>query len=574
MSFEYGSASLGITNPFKIEGKVLIISGALISLIGMYLLIGVSSALKISAALGWKDTLVGIMILIWGIGTIGFGILKISRFYVGRSAPASLAKNMSENLQENNYYNSQILESMLVGRKNVTFEEPSNIIQRVLYNLLPNLLFTPPPVYNLLIDLTKFLAKIAGAFFIFSILWFVANVGLLGDSGMKLNSFISFLLLATLVYFMFDISKKSYTSKMFSKIKTWGSLSILAVFGLMLMNSVGENGTDLMPVYFNAWPSMIIFLVSSIAVFALAWLITKEREYGQTKTEVSEYRENIQESIHPKELMIHLENIILANRRYKELPNRTYQKPLGHLQSENNDKGHFNTQALIETQPEFIQTEYSTSFAKTRMMITILAQVFIVISAVLIAWLSHVMSIESVTESLTKILTLLFAALVLYSSGNVLERISHMFWSELRFKSLLLWMKMDGTFTESKISTGMAVYDSNRSENTVVRSSITNWLICSRITSATFAESGIDNVEGMRFVYEMEKDDIEMQNVMNEFKEFLESRENIAGMSKKDLENSASFNAVNQTPGSIQAGYFKMDTLQPTHIDVIAPTAE
>lgn len=569
MSFEYGSASLGITNPFKIEGKILVISGSLISLVGLYLLFNVSSALKVSATLGWKDALIGVMILVWGLGTAGYGILKMSRFYVGRNAPASLAQNLnpSEKVQERNYYNSTMLESMLVGRKNITFEEPSNLIQRILYNIMPNLLFTPPPVYKLLVELTNFLAKMFSAFFIFSIIYFVANVGLLGDSGMKLNSIISFALLSTLLYFSFELSKASYNARIISKIKTWGVITILVVFGLIMMNSVGEKGLELVPIYFNAWPAMIVFLFSSLIVFWLTWLITRERQYGQTKTEVSEYRENLQESIHPKEVMIHLENIILANRRYKEIPNRIYQKPSGQLQSENDVKGHFNTQAMIETQPEFIETEHSESFAKIRFLITVVSQVFIVVSAIIIAWLSHVMVIESVTDSLTKILTLLFSALVLYSSGSVLERVGHMFWSELRFNSLLLWMKMDGTFTESKLSTGMAVYDSTRSENTLVRSSITNWLVCSRITTATFAESGTDNVEGIRFIYELEKDDKEVEAVVNELKTFLSSRENIAGMTKKDVENSSNFNNMNQSTGTIQAGYFKMDAIQSARVE-------
>lgn len=254
MSFEYGSASLGITNPFKIEGKILVISGALISLVGLYLLFNVSTALKVSATLGWKDALIGVMILVWGLGTVGYGILKMSRFYVGRNAPASLAQNLnpSEKVQERNYYNSTMLESMLVGRKNITFEEPSNLIQRILYNIMPNLLFTPPPVYKLLVELTNFLAKMFIAFFIFSIIYFVANVGLLGDSGMKLNSIISFALLSILLYFSFEISKASYNARIISKIKTWGIVSILGIFGLIMMNSVGEKGLELVPIYFNA----------------------------------------------------------------------------------------------------------------------------------------------------------------------------------------------------------------------------------------------------------------------------------------------------------------------------------
>lgn len=549
MSFEYGSSSLGIKNPFKVEGKVLITAGSLISFIGIYLLFSASEDLKASAVLGWKDVSVGLMILLWGFGSIGLGVLKITRFYVGRNAPSSLAKNLNpvESTREKTRYKSEELESMLVGRKNTTFEEPNNLVQRILYTVMPNLLFTPPPVYKLLIEITVYLIKMISAFFIFSIIYFIANIGLLGELGMKLNSVFSFTFLSVLAYYLFDLSKTDYNFAVLSKIKMWVGSTILVIFGLIMVNAIGDKGVELQPIYFNAWPAMTIYLILTIIISTFALIIIRERGYGQTKTEVSEYREYIQESIHPKEVMIHLENIILANRRYKEIPNRLYQKLNGQLQGENDVKGHFNAQTMIETQPEFIETENTTLFGKLRLVTTIVAQSFIVISAILIAWLGHVIIIEGIESSLSKILTILFASLALYNSGSVLERLSHMFWSELQFKSLLLWMKLDGTFTESKISTGMAVYDSTRSENTLVRSSITNWLVCSQVKTTTFVESGSDNVEGERYVYEMEKDEREAQSIVSELRAFMSSRENIAKMSQKDSENASEIKNINQS---------------------------
>jgi hypothetical protein len=549
MSFEYGSSSLGIKNPFKVEGKVLIIAGSLISFIGIYLLFSASEDLKASAVLGWKDVSVGLMILLWGFGSIGLGVLKITRFYVGRNAPSSLAKNLNpvESTREKTRYKSEELESMLVGRKNTTFEEPNNLVQRILYTVMPNLLFTPPPVYKLLIEITIYLIKMISAFFIFSIVYFIANIGLLGELGMKLNSVFSFIFLSVLAYYLFDLSKTDHNFAVLSKIKMWVGSTILVIFGLIMVNAIGDKGIELQPIYFNAWPAMTIYLILTIIISTFALIIIRERGYGQTKTEVSEYREYIQESINPKDVMIHLENIILANRRYKEIPNRLYQKLNGQLQSENDVKGHFNAQTMIETQPEFIETENTTLFGKLRLVITIIAQSFIVISAILIAWLGHVIIFEGIESSLSKILTILFASLALYNSGSVMERLSHMFWSELQFKSLLLWMKLDGTYTESKISSGMAVYDSTRSENTLVRSSITNWLVCSRVSTTTFVESGNDNVEDERYIYEMEKDEHEAQSIVSELRAFMSARENIAKISQKDSENASEIKSINQS---------------------------
>ena len=99
-----------------------------------------------------------------------------------------------------------------------------------------------------------------------------------------------------------------------------------------------------------------------------------------------------------------------------------------------------------------------------------------------------------------------------------------MFWGELNFNSLLMYMKTEGTYTESRVSTGMAIHDSTRSENVVVRSSITPWIITSRINTSIFATSGMNNLEAPRFVMGMNKNDGELKEIVDEIKAFLRGR--------------------------------------------------
>jgi hypothetical protein len=294
--------------------------------------------------------------------------------------------------------------------------------------------------------------------------------------------------------------------------------------------------------------------------------LIRQRGYGQTVTEVSEHRENLQESIHPNEVMIHLEKIILANRRHKELPNRVYQKFEPALHGENITKGSFEGKTMIETQPEFIETEYEGKFIKLRLIGTVASHALIVISAILFVLLCNTITVGNFADTFSKFYTILFSALIVYGSGTILQKFTHILWSELRFKSLLLWMKMDGTFTESKVSTGMSVYDSTRSENTLVRSSITNWIICSKVITSTFTEAGRDNVEGYRYILEMQKDDNELNAVLSELKDFLASRSNIAGISKTDMENTSAINDINKESGVFQTGYLKIEGIHPTSL--------
>ena len=69
----------------------------------------------------------------------------------------------------------------------------------------------------------------------------------------------------------------------------------------------------------------------------------------------------------------------------------------------------------------------------------------------------------------------------------------------------------EGTYTESKLTTGKGIYYSTSSENYVMRSSLTPWIISSRIMTSTFADSGAKNVEHPRHILEMQDNPEEMQ---------------------------------------------------------------
>jgi hypothetical protein len=107
-------------------------------------------------------------------------------------------------------------------------------------------------------------------------------------------------------------------------------------------------------------------------------------------------------------------------------------------------------------------------------------------------------------------------------------------------------MKTEGTFAESKVSTGMSIHDSTRSENVIVKSSITPWVVSSRISSSTFATSGTNNVEMPRYVMSMSKNDDELNEIVAEIKAFLRARENIAGFTNTaDLQHAENILKVN-----------------------------
>jgi hypothetical protein len=150
-------------------------------------------------------------------------------------------------------------------------------------------------------------------------------------------------------------------------------------------------------------------------------------------------------------------------------------------------------------------------------------------------------------QALSSVLFTLFAWLTFKSAAKILDAASHLFWGEMHFTSLLMHLNTEGTYTESRLSTGMSIHDSTRSENTVVRSSITPWIITTRIKTSIFATSGMKNLEQPRYIMSMAKNDQELDSIVGEIKSFLKEREAIAAITnERDLSNASQIHQINQ----------------------------
>jgi hypothetical protein len=132
-------------------------------------------------------------------------------------------------------------------------------------------------------------------------------------------------------------------------------LSIGVIIGLALVvplgagefldGVVGSNINELKTwseehAFFSAGQNFVYLFISIGGVIGLVFPITKKRRDLVTpQTEVSESRANMQESVHPNENSINIENIGLANRRDKEVPNRKYADCVPKLKEQAEGKG-------------------------------------------------------------------------------------------------------------------------------------------------------------------------------------------------------------------------------------------
>ena len=593
MAYDFGTNTLGISNPFKPEGAAKALSGLAVVVLGVIALLGVADDLKNDMVLAWVNALLGLTLLTLGLRHAGMGLFQLFKYFVGRSVPTSLAYNHNSSEKQNaqrerfqTAYDAQELESMLMGRKNATFTEPEGWIARLIHTLVPRLIFSPYPIRNFVQELGGLVCATVVGLIAFGAAYFVSASGLVGNAGVIITPILSVLLLVYLIA-QWRSTSHSLAAPNMRKLqaKTAASLAKLLVFAIVVPIAIGfvysqlnsrlaeqvqQVLTDV--VAFDAWWNLLLLIVMVFAVIGLSWVMVKERlALANPSTEVSEFRENLQESVHPNEIFINIENIVLANRRYKEIPNRMYQEFDPKLQEQSQGKGSFKGKLLIETQPEFSQLNYSAKFNAFRLLATIAAQILVFAGALLLFFTvqegyqlyqfiaQQLFNLEGMSQvrvdailhdfglQLSGFLVLLFSWLTVAAGATILARGTNLFWAEMQFSSLLMWMKTEGTFTESKVSTGMSIHDSTRSENVVVRSSITPWIITSRVMTSTFATTGTKNLEMPRYVMQMDKNNQELQGIVGEITQFLRKREAIASITnEQDLSSAENIYRVNE----------------------------
>jgi len=604
MAFDYGSIDLGLRNPFKLEGKITALRGLVQSGLGGYLLFSAASIVKEQPAVGWILVIFGFLLLGLGIRTIASGIYANLRFFVGRNHPTSLAPNYSKSesstareeasyvyYDKNNYAaganQSNELEEMLIGRKNTTFKEPKGFIARAIHSVFPKLLYMPFPVRNLTQNILGAWVKTLVAIVAFAIISFVSLAGFAGEMGEELYPAYSVLITLYLL-FVWSQASMPINRDVVAEVQAVGAMELVKVITVALivpvvigvaagsalttMNVSAQNVKELLALLpsFHPVGYIIAVLVGASLVSALSFVLIRKRMLAANPvTEVSELRENIQESVHPKEIFINLDNLVMANRRYKEVPNRVYRELEPHLDEQVDGKGSFKGEMIQEIQPKVKAVDYGSAFNNARLVSLLLGNALHIGVAALFLALAYAIidvygfinqaNLDTLLNGGNQELTTSFLnacmygvhifliALLVKAFANILTNAVHVFFAEIQFESLLVYFKCEGTFTESKISTGTGIHDSTRSENVLVRSSITPWVVVSKIVSTTFAASGMRNLEFPRVILEMHKDNHELDSIMHDVKSFLKDRESIASItSERDLGNASQIYSLNQ----------------------------
>lgn len=553
MAFQYGSDSPQINNPFKLEGLLYLICGSIITILSLFPIISIrSKILEKGLAFGWMTVFIGLIVLSVGIHFLAKGIIKMSRFYVGRGVPTSLAKNLAKSEKHTNepnvYYNSKELEQMIMGRKNITFREPVTLLERVVYGIFPNFLFLPVAMRNYL----HILIRNVGATLIVFIFYLLAILsGSIGLTLLTESSFTEYLGIAVCIYLLIlwlktPLSVKKVTNKkiFFGTNKHIAVLIVLSIIAPAIGEVLLRYGITFPEAPFNpVWAIVLTVLLIVIVTLSTLFMAKLRSDISDPKTEVSESRDHWVENVHPKDFFRALD-MDLADFRYKEIPNRIYRElnPTLHMEG-SMDKGSFRGDTIQETQPIVQEKYYPPLLEKTRLITAIVGHIFVFLACLLLVLLD-----ARLTGSfqLSYLFNIIFYPSILGIAGVSLLTLAHLYWGEILFKSYMIQFQGEGTYTESKLSVGMAITDSVRSENTVVRTSYSSWLLVTELLTSTQARSGTNSFTNARYIMSMYKADGLMSQLLERIREFLDNRELIAVTgSEKDGEAIKSLYAIN-----------------------------
>lgn len=549
MAFDYGKDTLGIKNPYTVEGYLDLVQGLSILIIGLLLLLNISADIDADfKTIAWLKLTIAISFLVWSISSIIKGSFSVFRFLVGRNVPANLCRETTAEPQRP--YSDHDLAEMLKKRTNYTFVEKKNFYSRFVISIIPNFLFLMPAYRNMIDTIAVAVIKTVITILIYFLSVFTVSSGLLplNNSNVILEWYgmlLCFYILTTWYKNRPLNTTINDTKNHPIKIKTIVIPIVIAIILPIVLSKISDLGVDFISLNITVfWAISCILLAGLVTTFVAFYLAKIRVDETVPNTAVSEYKDELQLNHHPRDLFRFFD-LEMADKRYKELPNRIYKLPNPVLQFEGaQNKGNFFGETIQETQPIYKPNTETKAMQQIRFIVAILGRLLAIMGCLIIYLNLNSLRLD---YSLANYFNTFFFSAILFTFYYYLCRISHLFWGEIQFTSHLVHFFSEGTFNESKIATGMSVYDSTRSENTIMHTKSTSWIFVSEIVTSTIADTSTNNLEANRYILEMHKDENFLTDVINRINSFIDKNKVLAGLnSTDDIEHISNMNGLNQ----------------------------
>lgn len=579
MSYDYGSTTIEVRNPFKLEGVLQATRGAIVAVLGIILVFSMREQVVAAGLVtGWVKLIGAVALLSIGIYGIAAGLLRVFRFYVGRGIPADLANELTKSKTQTRRYEPayepqskietrgnqaapeprgrEILKAMLKSRTNRTFQEPVAFLSRLLHSLEGRLLFLAPELRNVAQSLFETGILTATWALLYGLALFSGATGLAPFRGTPVPDWLGWVYVVAILRIWWRSRPTPGRTAKRKLVAAGGSTLIEAIIFAIVAPTIltyihqrrGLPALSLSPV-----PWIVVLVVGGVVVCLSGLMMVFLKKPSEAPpTEVSEFRDQWQESVHPMDIFRAFD-MALADVRFQEIPNRVYERIDPHLMDES--KGSFSGSMMEETQPIPQIAQVPPLLDRLRRANLIVGNGLLLASAICF----FVLVMRMPTAGVTSLIQWVLGCIVTLLFGWTLALVAHALYSEVRFESRLLHLSIDnGTFARSKLSTGMSIHDSTRSENEVVRSSLTPWVLCTRLQSVTYLGSGVGKLERARWVLSMERDDAFLDSVVQALRRFISSRQLVAGVTANaDFGAASTIHRMNEltraTAGSVPA---------------------
>ena len=556
MSFEYGSKTLDLKNPFRLEGALSLVRGVITISLAAYILYDIRLDLNVDRGLlPWISFAGALLILAMGIGAVLTGLDRSFRFYVGRGVPVDLTERIKAKGADGDEAPSNFLVRMLETRSNLYFTLPRNFFARMLHGLFPRLIQLPAPYRHATLRYTSLALKGVAIIGFLLIALFLLGTGIAPLKNPVYTDWLFALTALALVLLLLGFRPQGpefeSVETRFSGVSQVALLALLVFLSPILGPILERNGgyvppeVPVAPTAWVIWPSLGIVALGLMAVL-LAGLRSR---IGEARTEVSEFRDHWDENIHPT-VAFQFFDSALADMRYLEIPNRKYIEAKPQLREEGSEsKGSFAGRAMQETQPVPALQTIPAPLRALRLTALVGGHALMLIA---VFWLANVVH-PAIGPAPAVLIPAVVAPLIMWRIGALLRALGVLYFAEIPFVSTLTYLKAEGAYSESKISVGNALQGNIQSENRIVRSTISPWILLSRITSSTFATSGPGNLSNPRYVLDMGKDDSLLQDLVDRIRRHIEDRRVVADLSSPgDYTTALKFDQVNDALAGAQ----------------------
>jgi hypothetical protein len=245
-------------------------------------------------------------------------------------------------------------------------------VSRLMISIFNKFLFLPIGFRNLMESVSSLLLSFFLFFVVYLLTVFSTSIGLISLTDKKtiITLFSLFFVLKQLIVWFAYRPNNSRITNLQPSVYSYKNIVLnilMAILAPTILELAVRNGYAIPSVDVKvALPIVLLLLFSISLVLATCYLSIKRLDILNPETEVSEYKEHVQVSIHPKDIFRCFE-LEMANKRYMELPNRIYKviKPVLELEGSEN-KGSFHGSTIQETQPTHKESSLPESARKIR----------------------------------------------------------------------------------------------------------------------------------------------------------------------------------------------------------------